>query len=289
MHLQPSAEKQLLKRTTSRCVVCKAPCPAEVWKVPGTPEQVYLERECAEHGRASVLISSDARFYWLAQPPVAGGSSCGCHGGKGDTALCAGDYSVSGSLGLNAVAAPGGSFASLCTCVALIEIVNSCNLSCPTCFVSAPRGSAEEIDAVPMAEIQNRIGALLEQKGSIDVLQLSGGEPTLHPQFFELLKWLQGERRVKSVLVNTNGILLAAEPQFAARMAELFPGERLEIYLQFDGVQEEGQQSLRGADLRGHAAQGDRKLRRRAGAGYPGHGRHGGVSAASLEDHPVRH
>src|SRR6185369_8988598 len=58
---------ELLKRTTSRCPVCHAPCPAEVWRTGGIASKVFLKRTCPEHGEASVCIASDARFYWLAK------------------------------------------------------------------------------------------------------------------------------------------------------------------------------------------------------------------------------
>ena len=71
----------LLKRTTSRCPVCHADSPAEVWKTGGPfKSRVVLRRTCAEHGMAEAVISSDARFYWLAQgdPKNAccGGNAC---------------------------------------------------------------------------------------------------------------------------------------------------------------------------------------------------------------------
>src|SRR5438093_1360911 len=76
---QSSRTDQLLKHTTSRCPVCHAACPAEVWRVEGPPAQVFLKRTCPQHGEASVCIASDARFYWLAKgsPENAGGSCCG--------------------------------------------------------------------------------------------------------------------------------------------------------------------------------------------------------------------
>ena len=73
-----AAAPELLKRTVSRCPACHAPAPAEVWRV---GNEVHLRRTCAVHGEATVVISSDARFYWLAQgnPENAccGGGGCG--------------------------------------------------------------------------------------------------------------------------------------------------------------------------------------------------------------------
>src|ERR1019366_9593726 len=58
---------EIIKRTTSRCPVCHAPCPAEVWRTGGIQSKIFLKRTCAEHGEVSVCIASDARFYWLAK------------------------------------------------------------------------------------------------------------------------------------------------------------------------------------------------------------------------------
>lgn len=65
--LSLAAQQQLLKRTRSRCPVCHAPCPAEVWKLGDAPAKIFLKRTCPEHGEATACIASDARFYWLAQ------------------------------------------------------------------------------------------------------------------------------------------------------------------------------------------------------------------------------
>ncbi len=233
----------LLKRTKSRCPVCHAECPAEVWKVGDAKRQrVFLRRTCAEHGEEEVCIASDARFYWLAQ----GDPQNACCGGN---ACSAGDGVVRGTLGRNA--APGeaaGKVERLSTCLALIEIVNSCNLACPTCFADSPRSTA--VDAVPLADLQRRIQGVIDRKGGIEILQLSGGEPTLHPQFAELLAWLHANPGIDYVLLNTNGVRLAHDDAFLDQLGKTFRYGKFQLYLQFDGPQEAGQRDLRGADLR---------------------------------------
>jgi len=241
--------ESLLKRTTGRCPVCHAACPAGVWRVEGAgrgPAQVFLRRACPTHGEASVCIASDARFYWLAKgnPENARGGACD------GSACCASDGSAAGTLGRNAAGRGDGPFEKLATCLALIEIVNSCNLACPTCYADSPQGAGANVDAVPLADLQRRIQGVIDRKGDIEILQLSGGEPTLHPQLFELLAWARAHPRIDYVLLNTNGVRLANEPGFVARLGELFAEGGLQIYLQFDGVQEAGQHGLRGADLR---------------------------------------
>ena len=235
--------EELLKRTTSRCPVCLQPCPAEVWRI-GTKEraQVHLKRTCPDHGTASICIASDARFYWLAQgnPDNAAGGCCG------GVACCAADGSEAGILGRNADAA-GEPFEKLATCLALIEIVNSCNLACPTCYADSPVGP---VDAVPLEELKERIQGVVDRKGGIEILQLSGGEPTLHPQFFELLGWAMDHPNIDYVLLNTNGVRIARDDAFLDQLAKTFQYGHFQLYLQFDGPQIAGQQALRGADLR---------------------------------------
>ncbi|MEQ2009048.1 MAG: radical SAM protein, partial [Limisphaerales bacterium] len=95
-----------------------------------------------------------------------------------------------------------------------------------------------------------RIQGVIDRKGGIEILQLSGGEPTLHPQFFELLRWLHANPGVDYVLLNTNGVRIAQDDAFARELGATFRYGKFQLYLQFDGPQADGQQALRGADLR---------------------------------------
>jgi uncharacterized radical SAM superfamily Fe-S cluster-containing enzyme len=153
-------------------------------------------------------------------------------------------------MGRNAAGRAGSPFETLSTCLALIEIVHSCNLSCPTCYADSPLGVGGRVDAVPIGDLQRRIEGVISRKGRLEILQLSGGEPTLHPQFFELLEWAQGHPNIDYVLVNTNGVKLAGDIEFGERLAVAAGRRKLQLYLQFDGVQSAGQVALRGADFR---------------------------------------
>ena len=105
-------------------------------------------------------------------------------------------------------------------------------------------------DVVGQDKALASVRGVIDRKGGIEILQLSGGEPTLHPQFFELLEWARDHEKIDYLLLNTNGVRIANEPEFAAKLGALFPKSGLQLYLQFDGVQEAGQHDLRGADLR---------------------------------------
>ena len=236
--------ERLLKRTTSRCPVCHAPCPGEVWQNDGA--KVFLRRNCPEHGAAEVCISSDSRFYWLAKGDPRNAETDCC----GGNACRASDGAVRGSLGRNIQGKGDGPFEKLSTCLALIEIVNSCNLACPTCYANSPVGAGQQVDAVPLSDLQRRIQGVIDRKGGIEILQLSGGEPTLHPQFFELLNWARANPGIDYLLLNTNGVRIANDAAFADELSRNFDYGGLQLYLQFDGVQLDGQHFLRGADLR---------------------------------------
>ncbi len=95
--------------------------------------QLFLRLTCAEHGESSACIASDARFYWLAQ----GKQENRCCGG-GTCSTAAGE--AAGSLGKNVEGRGSNPIEVLSTCLALIEIVNSCNLSCPICCADSPIG-----------------------------------------------------------------------------------------------------------------------------------------------------
>lgn len=236
--------RQLLKRTQTRCPVCHAAVPGEVWKEGVAPGRVVLRRTCLQHGESSACLATDARFYWLAQGNP--GNAC-CTPGSG---CCSAEGSAPASLGRNAAGHGDQPFETLSTCLALIEIVRSCNLSCPTCYADSPLGTDAKVDAVPLPELKARIEGVIARKGKIEILQLSGGEPTLHPDFFELLEWVQSHPHIDYALINTNGVRIAHDAEFAAQLTVAAKRRKLQLYLQFDGVQAAAQHFLRGADLR---------------------------------------
>ncbi|MEL6330315.1 MAG: radical SAM protein [Planctomycetota bacterium] len=221
-----------LKTTTSRCPECLTPVPAVVYE--DDRGRVLMRKSCDIHGESTAVIAPDGRWYHHAvgRRETGCGSGCGCGGEP----------------------ATGDPFEKLSTCVALIEIVDSCNLECPTCFASSPR--SDEVDCRPFEEIVARIGGVVARKGFIDILQLSGGEPTLHPRFFDILSWCLANDRIGYVLINTNAVRIATDEPFRRRLASLRTANSFELYVQFDGVQEAGQRALRAADLR--------EIRRRA-------------------------
>lgn len=238
-----SKEASVLKTTTSRCPVCHCACAATVER---KGERVFLKRTCPIHGEFSACIASDARFYWQAKGKDANRDGSCCGGG----ACCTADGKSAGTLGRNAEGRGENPIEVLSTCLALIEIVNSCNLSCPTCYADSPLAANQRTSCVPSADIKRRVDDVIARKGKIEILQFSGGEPTLHPELIELCRWAKAHPHIDFLLLNTNGVRLAKEPELCQQIGEVFKDGGLQVYLQFDGVQEAGQRELRGGDLR---------------------------------------
>jgi uncharacterized radical SAM superfamily Fe-S cluster-containing enzyme len=130
------------------------------------------------------------------------------------------------------------------SCLALIEVTDHCNLRCPICYADSGPHRAGYRD---LATVERMLDAVVANEGEPDVVQVSGGEPTLHPDFFAILDAAKA-RPIRHLMVNTNGLRIAKEPEFAARLAQYNPG--FELYLQFDSLRDEVHQVLRGAKLR---------------------------------------
>ena len=97
-----------------------------------------------------------------------------------------------------------------------------------------------------LEEVERMLDIIVASEGEPDVVQLSGGEPTLHPQFFEILD-IAKRKPIKHLMLNTNGVRIAQDPGFAERLATYMPD--FELYLQFDSLRPAVLEALRGKDL----------------------------------------
>jgi len=224
--LRKSAPYLFLGQTTSLCEACLALVPA---KIIAEDDCVFLQKRCRDHGVQKTLISDDLAYWKSTRDWVKPGdrplavqtrTEFGC---PYDCGLCADHEQHS--------------------CLAIIEVNEACNLSCPVCFADS---SVKRSGHRPLAEIEQMLDVLIASEGEPDLVQISGGEPTLHPRFFEILDAAKA-RPIRHLMINTNGLRIAAEPAFAARLAEYMPG--FEVYLQFDSLQPAALKDLRGADL----------------------------------------
>jgi uncharacterized radical SAM superfamily Fe-S cluster-containing enzyme len=123
-----------------------------------------------------------------------------------------------------------------------LEITDNCNLTCSMCYADSRPGLKHK----SLDEVKRAIDTLVAAEGQPDVLQLSGGEPTLHPEFEQILQYALSQP-IHYVMINTNGIRLAKDAELVAKIAE--HKHRVEIYLQMDGVEDFVFEKLRGQPL----------------------------------------
>ncbi len=208
-------EGEFIKTTTSLCPVCLEKIDASVYERNGA---VYMDKQCAAHGRYSAMLASERRHYYVADPDV---ESLACCCGPGQHC---GDQVENHS------------------CNMLLEITQSCNLTCPTCYAGS---SPENKSFMSVEQFTKTLDDLLEKgKGDADLIQLSGGEPTIHPEFFEIVE-IALAKGIKQVYINTNAIKLSRRA-FAERVASY--GSRVSVYLQFDGFKPSTYGLLRGRE-----------------------------------------
>ena len=193
-------------------------------------EQVWMYKWCPEHGTSKVLIATDSDYWrrgrevYIKPPEMPLRFNTQMHYGcPYDCGLCPDHMQHS--------------------CLTIVEIADHCNLACPICYASSGPHRPQYRD---LATIERMFDAVVANEGEPDVVQISGGEPTLHPELFEVLEAAR-KRPIRHLMLNTNGIRIANEPGFAERLAAYQPG--FEVYLQWDSLRPEALKALRGVDL----------------------------------------
>jgi uncharacterized radical SAM superfamily Fe-S cluster-containing enzyme len=212
--------------TLSICSTCLRRVDA---KIVFENDNVYMLKNCNEHGFEKVLIATDIEYYKNirnynkpSETPLHFGTKTE-YGCPYDCGLCQDHEQHS--------------------CLTVVEITDRCNLSCPTCYaMSSPHyGRHRTIE-----EVEKMLDIIVASEGEPDVVQISGGEPTVHPDFFAIMD-IAKKKPIKHLMLNTNGIRIAKDFEFAKQLATYAPD--FEIYLQFDSFKASALETLRGKDL----------------------------------------
>jgi len=210
--------------TSSLCSECLKKIDAKIVEKEG---KIFVLKNCPEHGSFCELLEENAEFY-----------------------LKRGDYDKPGTVcKTQAIVKNGCPFdCGLCpshdqhTCNGLIEITNGCDLGCPTCYANSGKG-----EFLPLEKINEMLDFFVDSEhDQAEILQISGGEPTMHPQIIDIIK-LARTKKIKYILLNTNGLRLAKDEKFAAELEQFKGG--FEIYLQFDGLSEKSALAIRGRNV----------------------------------------
>lgn len=237
----PLRDDRILRYVNAYCPTCHRDHPeqplTQVQRLSGylaeAEGQVWLVRGCPIHGRVVTLYDESPEIMryleeWTAPTKV-------------HTPDTPGNFAPLPAAYLQGL----GEMQTQHTCILLEDITQQCNLCCPNCFASSAPGLG---GIVPIARILANIDQrLARENGQIDVLMISGGEPTIHPQLTELLEQVM-ERNIIRILINSNGIEIAQNDKLLAFLAK--HNQRIEVYLQFDGFRLETHRYHRGADLR---------------------------------------
>jgi uncharacterized radical SAM superfamily Fe-S cluster-containing enzyme len=205
--------------TRSICPECRRVIDAQVLL---RANKVYMRKRCPDHGVFEGLVYSDAaayvanaRFNKPGTVPLEFSTAIqnGC---PHDCGLCP-DHQQH-------------------TCLGIIEVNSACNMNCPLCFANAGSGFN-----LTLAEVEGILDHLVETEGNPEVVQFSGGEPSIHPQIIDMIKAAK-KRNIRHVMLNTNGKRIADDDEFLRQLGELRPS----IYFQFDGFEAETYRALRG-------------------------------------------
>lgn len=188
---------------------------------------VFILKNCPEHGQYMELLEEDIDYH-LTKPKFDKPGSIT----SPDTVLnqgCPFDCGLCPSHDQH-------------SCIGVIEITKRCNLRCPFCYANGGDGKDLKL---------KNIEAMMDfyqhcENNDAEILQISGGEPTLHPDMFKIIEMAK-EKGFKYVMLNTNGLKIAEDENYAQKLAEYKGG--FEVYLQFDGLKDEIYKKLRGRAL----------------------------------------
>ena len=157
-------------QTTSLCETCLGLVPAKIVEENG---RIYYSKRCAEHGVMKTLVSDDP-VYWRrtleylkpGDRPLAPLSRTE-HGCPWDCGLCPDHEQHS--------------------CLAIIEINQACNLSCPVCFAESSPQKSRHLYLVPAAgsveingvRVNARDGAAIRDEDKLKITALEDSELVL--------------------------------------------------------------------------------------------------------------
>ena len=186
--------------------------------------KVYMRKECPTHGRSEALISGDVEWFLKSLTYSKPGSvplkfstpeKDGC---PTDCGLCPAHEQHS--------------------CLPIIEITNHCNLECPICIVQNRNNYEMSLD-----EFRGIIDGLIEKEGAIDTVNLSGGEPTIHPHILDFLD-IARRPEIARISISTNGLVIASDLDFCHALAE----RGVYVNLQLDALRNPALRQLRGGN-----------------------------------------
>ncbi|HVV85424.1 MAG TPA: radical SAM protein [Kofleriaceae bacterium] len=216
---------RLVHSTTSLCKECKQAVAADV--IATEAGEVWMTKTCAQHGWQQVRLSTSAAWYErtraiASRPSAPAGRHEVDRGCPFDCGPCASHTQK--------VRLP------------VVTITSACNLDCPICYVHNKNDDAYHMS---VGDFDRVLAHLRDEHGAeLDIVNLTGGEPFLHPRLWDFLEHAQAAG-IHRVTVCSNGLKLAKDEAVVARLAAL--GAR--VALSFDSFEAGADFALQGAHL----------------------------------------
>lgn len=213
---EPQLKRGFPRKTGSLCPECGRLIAAELYEEDG---KLMIRKSCPDHGQFKDIYFSDFEMFkknekyavdgiGVENPQIKEVTNC-----PYDCGLCTAHYSHSSIVNL--------------------DLTNRCNMTCPICFANA--NAAGFVYEPDLGQITDMLKMLRNMKPvPVHAVQFAGGEPTVHPKFFEAIEAAR-DLGFPQVQVATNGLRIAKDPTFAQRMLD---AGMHTIYLQFDGFKD---------------------------------------------------
>ena len=136
----------------------------------------------------------------------------------------------------------------------VISVTNACNLNCPICFTYNRK---DRFYFMPVEEMRRTVDWIIESSGPVDLINVTGGEPTLHPQILDILECCR-RPEIGRVTMNSNGLRLAEDEDLCKKLAEM----GVYVILSFNTFDTETSAAIHGRDVVGAKLQAIENLTR---------------------------
>lgn len=185
--------------TKSLCGACKQAVDA---KIVFKDDRVFFDKFCPQHGKQVVQVASSVDWYLdclsfvaPARPParVLKRVDQGC---PFDCGPCASHQQK--------------------VYLPVVPITSACNLDCPICYTVNKNEGAHRLTREALQKILDH---LLADHAELDIINFTGGEPTLHPELPEFLEMCRAAG-IRRLTISTNGLKLLDEA-YVRRLAAL--------------------------------------------------------------------
>ena len=187
------SDETYLKSTLAYCDRCNK---TELARITARADGVFMERMCPVHGVERVRIAKSPEWYVERTngPRPVHEIKDRLPSQKGCPFDCGPCQWHTGGIHLP-----------------VFSITNDCNLNCPICF-TYNRTDRKYYKGVE--ETRRIISHIVERSGGVQLINLTGGEPTLHPELFAILDACRSEGIGR---ITMNGISQAKPTKYAVR------------------------------------------------------------------------